>query len=216
MVTARSYSNSNSGADDIQKTNQKLISHSFEAGKNYSQKEGGTHCGVFLTNRQCLPFACLMPTCSQVDGRVRLPGDQKALKSTQMHGSITSFTPKVNMATPSVLMHIRGNIRGHLLNLWFNVGFKDAQQTDLHFDRTPTDAFFFPSIWASRFSPSTGCAQAPCMGCASKVQHPMFEEPGSTYDEAPSIGDHMFSLLNACFCIHLPGREYQAPLLRTR
>ena len=142
MVTARSYSNSNSGADDIQKTNQKLISHSFEAGKNYSQKEGGTHCGVFLTNCQCLPLACLMPTCSQVDGRVRLPGDQKALKSTQMHGSITSFTPKVNMATPSVLMHIRGNIRGHLLNLWFNVGFKDAQQTDLHFDRTPTDAFF--------------------------------------------------------------------------
>ena len=49
-------SNSNSGADDIQKTNQKLISHSFEAGKNYSQKEGGTHCGVFLDQPPMFTF----------------------------------------------------------------------------------------------------------------------------------------------------------------
>lgn len=88
------YSNSNSGADDIQKSNQKLISHNLEAGKNYSQKEGGTHRGVFLINHHCLSMAYLLPTRSQVDGRVRITGDHKALKSTQLHGSTTSFMSK--------------------------------------------------------------------------------------------------------------------------
>ena len=55
------------------------------------------------------------------------------------------------------------------------------------------------------------------MGCASKVQHPMFEELGSTYDEAPAIGNHVLAI----FCLmhvfaYIAGREYQAPLLRTR
>lgn len=115
-----------------------------------------------------------------------------------------------------MIMHSRGNIRDVLLNLWFNVGFKDAQQTDLHFDRTPTDAYF-SLVYGFTFFLYTGCAQATCMGCASKVQHPMFEELGSTYDEAPAIGNHVLAI----FCLmhvfaYIAGREYQAPLLRTR